>query len=176
MKIAKIITSRDGPVRVEFYPTKKAANASGNDGHMITGEESLVDNPVISLGMMKDAYNSLAEAPIQRFRDREDGIKRLLKVLDLGGKAPSVAQEAQDDSEATKAPPKQKKQSSASANSSKQPVSLKAGAENPYRVGSKSHSTFETVKDQPGKTIKTYIEEGRRPNTLYHMIKLGLLV
>lgn len=178
MKVALIHFAKDNTVSVANFATKREAQANGNDGYIITAEKDLLDNLGMTIGMMRDVYNSLSEEKVTRFSDRESAARRLFKALGLENAEPQVSEKMAKEPKASKAKgetqPKAKKP--ATERKAQPQLTLKATAKNTYRVGTQSFETFELVKANPNKSLNELVKLGGRANTIREMIREELFL
>ena len=191
------INQENDSVKINSFATKKDANGSGNGGILIASAEDLLNAVQLTGALMAEIYNSVSETAISKFSDRETGARRTFEALEakFGQKEPEKAAKepkipavvAPKKEKAEKSPKKDKPAPKAKIPREKKPglgnkgtrraktLALNPSTANPYRIGSKSFTTFELILANPGSTYGELVAKGARANTVNGLLRDGLI-
>lgn len=178
-----VITINFKDLSLKQFASRKDAAAEGNDAAIIDSEEKLLDSRFTN-AQFASIYNSLQgpEGQVKKFSDRESAVRRTYIAMraHFGEEVPKK-EKAPKEKAAGKAKGEKKSKTEKVAKPKKEKApraargnfKVKAIGENPFRVGTKSHTNFQKVIDKPGKTFAEYVVAGVHAGILAHAIRLG---
>lgn len=173
-------------IRIKAFNTRRDAVNAGNGYVLASNEEELAASNV-KISQLVELYNALTpEHPIQTFRDRTTGIRRIIALAEA--KAVVVEATASEESEMAKTAkktkaPKEKKEGSGrkgrvSAHAGKRIFVAEGIEENPRREGGHGYNAMALVMSagKRGILYEDYIEKGGRPQDLNWDLEKGHVV
>lgn len=163
-----------GNLNVRVYPTKVGAVKDKTDKDVLIGSEAELKASELPNGTLGAVMQQLSGQTFTRFSDRGSAARRTWKAMTDWAATQNV-EPGNDEPEPQKGKePKAPKEPKANKGrkSKVRDIPLEATrTTNPYRIGSKSHRTFDLILANPRKTFRELVALGGRANTIVGCIK-----